>query len=66
MSIGVARCRTVTIHTFGGDRGAFGRRVRKALDDAMNGVGPGSSHLECQLYTGHTGVSIDSDTSNAT
>jgi hypothetical protein len=35
--------------------------VRKALDDEMNGVGPGPSQLECLLYAGHAGVSTDSD-----
>jgi hypothetical protein len=48
-------------HTFQGDRAAFGRRVRKALDDEMYGLGPGPSLLECLLYAGHTAVSTDSD-----
>ena len=61
MSTGVPQCRTVTVHAFQGDRGVLGQRVRKALDDEMNGRGPGPSPLECLLYTGHTGVSTDSD-----
>ena len=61
MRAAVPQCRTVSIHTFRGNRAALGRRVRKALDDEMNGVGPGPSRLDCLLYTGHTGVSTDSD-----
>src|SRR5580704_12456255 len=61
MSTGVPRCRTVTVHTFRGDRAALGRRVRKALDDEKNGLAPGPSSLECLLYAGHTGVSTDSN-----
>ena len=61
MSMSVPRCRIVSVHTFGGDHGAFGRQVRKALDDEKNGVGIGPSRLECLLYAGHTGVSTDSD-----
>jgi hypothetical protein len=60
MSTGVPQCRTVTVYTFRGNRGALGRRVRKALDDEMNGLGPGPTPLECLLYAGHTGVAIDS------
>lgn len=62
MKTGVPQCRTVTVHTFQGDRAALGRRVRKALDDDMNGLGLGPTRLECLLYAGHTGVSIGSDT----
>ena len=61
MSAGVPKCRTVAVHTFRGDHGVFGRRVRKALDDDMNGIGPGPSRLDCLLYAGHTGVSTDTD-----
>jgi hypothetical protein len=61
MSMGVPRCRTITVHTFRGDRAAVERRVRKALVDEMNGIGPGPSQLECLLYAGHTGVSTDAD-----
>jgi hypothetical protein len=61
MSTAVPKCRIVTVRTFRGDRGAFGKRVRKALEDAKNGRGPCPSMLECSLYTGHTGVSTDSD-----
>ena len=61
MSTGVPQCRVVTVHIYRGDRAALGRRVRKALDDELNGLGPGPSLLECLLYAGHTGVSTDSD-----
>jgi hypothetical protein len=61
MSAAVPQCRIVTVHTFLGDRSSFGRRVRKALEDAKNGRGPGPSPVECLLYSGHTGVSTDSD-----
>ncbi len=61
MSGGVPRCRIVSVHTFHGDRGAFGQGVRRALADQMNGIGPGPSRLDCLLYAGHTGVSTDSD-----
>jgi hypothetical protein len=60
---GMPRCRTVTIHTFRGNRSAIGRAVRKALDDELNGRGPGPSRVECLLYAGHTGVSTDEDSS---
>jgi hypothetical protein len=55
-------CRTVTVHTFRGDRTkAFGQRVFRALDDERNGRGPGPSVTECLLLAGHTGVSTDDD-----
>jgi hypothetical protein len=56
----VPRCRTVTVHTFCGDRSpTFVRRVLKALEDHRNGRGHGPSRIECLLYSGHTGVSLD-------
>src|SRR5271163_1737594 len=61
MSTAVLRCRTVTVHAFRGDRSGFGQRVWKELDDEMNGRGSGPSVLDCLLYSGHTGVSTDSD-----
>src|SRR4029077_4790665 len=55
--------RTVTVHTFRGDRtSAFRQRVFGALDDERNGRGPGPSMTECLLFAGHTGVSTDADT----
>lgn len=50
------RCRTISVHTFRGSRGALGKRVRKSLN-----LGPEPTRQECLLYTGHTGVSTDSD-----
>ncbi|HEV3440583.1 MAG TPA: hypothetical protein VG122_24725 [Gemmata sp.] len=61
MSKAVPQCRTVTVHTFRGDRSAFGQRVRRALDDEKRGRGPGPSPVDCLLYAGHTGVSTDRD-----
>jgi len=56
------QCRTVTVHTFRGNRSpAFVRGVLGALDDQRNGRGPGPSKTECLLYSGHTGVSLDDD-----
>jgi hypothetical protein len=60
MSTGVPPCRTVAVYTFRGNRGTLGRRVRKALDDEVHGLGPGPTPRECLLYAGHTGVSTDS------
>lgn len=31
----------------------------RALDENVRGRGPGPSRLECMLYAGHTGVSVD-------
>ncbi len=59
----VPRCRTVTVHTFRGDRSsAFVRQVLQALDNQREDKGPGPSRTECLLYSGHTGVSTDEDT----
>jgi len=55
-------CRTVTVHTFRGDRTKpFRQHVFGALDDERNGRGPGPSRVECLLFAGHTGVSTDED-----
>jgi hypothetical protein len=61
MSTAVPPCRTVTVHAFGGDRSAFGQRVRRALDDEKHGRGLGPSTVDCLLYAGHAGVSTDRD-----
>lgn len=55
------QCKVVTVHLFRGDRGAFGRKVRQALDDQRNRRGPGPTRDDCLLYAGHTGVSVDSN-----
>src|SRR5687767_6573852 len=57
----VPKCRTVTVYTFRGDRGAFGEGVRRALDNQRDGTGVGPTPTDCLLWAGHTGVSIDSD-----
>lgn len=61
MSTAAPQCRTVRVHAFRGDPSGFGRRVRKALEDARRGKGPGPTLLDCSLYAGHTGISTDSD-----
>jgi hypothetical protein len=62
MSAGAPQCRTVTVHTFRGDRtSAFKQYIFGALDDQRNGRGFGPSRIACLLFSGHTGVSIDSD-----
>ena len=60
MSKTVPQCRSVTVHTFRGDRGAFGQRVRKAIDDERDGRGDGPTRVECLLYAGHTGIATQS------
>src|SRR5947209_14696986 len=53
-------CRTITVHTFRGDRiTAFSQRLFGALDDERHGRGPGPSGIDCLLFAGHTGVSTD-------
>jgi hypothetical protein len=55
-------CRIVTVHAFRGDRTiGFRRRLFQALDEERDGRGPGPSEIDCSLFTGHTGVSIDVD-----
>ncbi len=55
------KCRTVPVHLFRGNRGALGQRVRRDLDAQMHGRGPGPSALDCLLYAGHAGISLDSE-----
>ncbi len=60
MSAAPPRCRTITVFAFRGDRSqAFVKRYLQALQDEMNGIGPGPTPQDCLLYAGHTGVSID-------
>jgi len=55
-------CRIVTVHTFLGDRtDDFTQAFFGSLEDERNDRGPGPSRLECLLFTGHTGLSTDSD-----
>ena len=59
MKSAVSQCRSVFVSTFRGDRSALAKRVRKELDDQKHGRGNGPKPIECLLYAGHTGVSID-------
>src|SRR5262245_2337026 len=53
-------CRTIEIIAFRGDRSRnFTAAVRSALNDQKKGHGVGPSRLECLLFIGHAGVSID-------
>ena len=53
-------CRTVTIIAFRGDRTrTVAIAFLQALDEEKNGRGSGPSALECLLFAGHAGVSID-------
>jgi hypothetical protein len=53
-------CRTVTVHTFRGDRTpAYVRSFYQGLDDQRKGVSSGPSRIDCLLYAGHTGVSMN-------
>jgi hypothetical protein len=62
MSMGAPQCRTVTVHTFRGDRtSAFKQYLFGALDDMRAGRGFGPSRMACLLFAGHTGVSTDAD-----
>lgn len=59
---GSPRSRSVTVHTFRGDRTkAFGQRFFGSLDDEQKGLGNGPSTIECLLFAGHSGVSIEQD-----
>jgi len=63
MSKVVPACKPITVVTFRGDRtGAFGAAIRRKLDDEKHGRGPGPTILECLLFAGHTGVSLDAGT----
>ena len=59
MSTSSSACQEVTVFTFRGDRGAFGAAVDYALKHADKGVAADATGLDCLLYAGHTGVSVD-------
>jgi hypothetical protein len=62
MSVAAPLCRTVTVHTFRGDRtSAFKQYIVRALDDMRNERGFGPSRIACLFFAGHTGVSTDTD-----
>jgi hypothetical protein len=56
----VPPCRTIKVVAFRSDRSrAFAAPFLRALDDERKGRGPGPPPLDCLLYAGHTGVSVD-------
>lgn len=60
MSGSPPRCRTVTVFAFSGDRTpAFGTKLFTSLKDARRGAGSGPAILDCLLFLGHAGVSLD-------
>lgn len=53
-------CRSVAVFAFRGDRSRpFVTSFQGAFNDAKSGRGPGPSILDCFLFAGHTGVSVD-------
>lgn len=60
MSGSPPKCRNVTVIAFYGDRTpAFANTIVTSLRDAQSGRGPGPSILDCLLFLGHAGVSLD-------
>jgi hypothetical protein len=56
----VPSCRSIAVFAFRGNRArAFATAHLKALDEAKNRRGPGPSALDCLLFAGHAGVSMD-------
>lgn len=56
----VPACRIVQVFAFRGDRtAAFAATFLQSLDDERLRLAPGPSILDCLLYSGHTGVSLD-------
>jgi hypothetical protein len=54
----------VTVHTFRGNREpVFVQGIQKSLDDEKYGTGPPPSRTECLLWSGHTGVTIQTEPS---
>src|SRR5229473_260346 len=54
------RCQTIKVLAFRGDRSrSSGMEFQGKLDDEKNGVGPGPTLQECQLFAGHAGISTD-------
>ena len=53
-------CQTITVLAFRGDRSrTFATAFLTALDDEKHRCGPGPTPLECLLFTGHAGISMD-------
>ncbi|HQU44306.1 MAG TPA: hypothetical protein PK867_15915 [Pirellulales bacterium] len=60
MSGSPPKCQTATVFAFSGDRTAsFAHKLFASLQDARSGGGPGPSVLDCLLFLGHAGVSLD-------
>lgn len=60
MTASIPPCRKVIVYAFRGDRTpAFYRSFLKRLDQERMGVGPGPSLLDCLMFAGHAGLSID-------
>jgi hypothetical protein len=56
----IPACQSVTVVAFQGDRTRpFVTQFLQKLDDDKKGIGAGPTPLECRLYAGHTGVSVD-------
>lgn len=54
-------CRSVNVFLFRGDRSrAMAASFQIALDDEKTGRGSGPTIMDCQLFAGHIGVSLDS------
>lgn len=63
MSTSPPACRIVSVAAFRGDRTRpFVTSCRQALDDEKNSRGPGPTNLDCLLFAGHLGVSLDGGT----
>ena len=53
-------CRTVEVFAFLGDHSRlFAITFRQRIDAEKNGSGIGPTPLDCLLYAGHAGVSVD-------
>jgi hypothetical protein len=52
-------CRTITVVAFRGDRTALAETFEKALENERDHGGARPGDIDCLLYAGHTGVSID-------
>jgi len=61
MSSTVPTCQVIMVFAFRGNRSrAFASTFLSALDAEKNGFGTGPTGLDCLLFAGHTGVSMDS------
>jgi hypothetical protein len=59
----VPPCRTIQVVAFRGDHSrVFASAFLRALDDERSGRGTGPTAIECLLFVGHAGVSMDGGT----